>query len=483
MQPHAHEHRWSWLTPYCLTFTGVALLGSLLSAHPSLQTLTFASLPFPASTTLLLATSGICVGLILLAAHRATTQLRTDRAGEALLRPVLQPLTLLVVCLVGGRKLGDLLAPWMSEELSQYGTWAYVASLMGSILWLATVWVRHIATQSHLLHGSGGASSHEASTTAAPNALEDDDLPPLDACLTRSSAQSTPEPDPAPSAVNAPAQPEGLGLVVGGCTLLKELRQDTQGLLYLARERSSNQLVAVKTVALGAPDAADAAARRTQFLREANALTRLSHPNLVATYDVGIDKQLGYLVMDHIEGATLSSFCNGGRALSVSQAVNVIATVADALDYAHRQGLVHRAMRPDTIAMTEDHRIKVVDFALPSCTEAPRAADPVAISAPLFHAPECAAGKALDGRADIFSLGIILYALLARPSYTDARLNPASAPLSNSAPPASRSLRSDVPVGVACALERATQPDPARRYSKAGDFAQALRVGLLAAAA
>lgn len=481
MQPHAHEHRWSWLTPYCLTFTGVAMLGSLLSAHPSLQTLTFAALPFPASTTLLLATSGICVGLILLAAHRATTQLRTDRAGEALLRPVLQPLTLLVVCLVSGRKLGDLLAPWMSEELSQYGTWAYVSSLMGSILWLATVWVRHIASQSHLLHGSGGASSHEASTTTAPDALEDDDLPPLDACLTRSSAQSPPE--PVPSTVNAPSQPEGLGLEVGTCTLMKELRQDTQGLLYLARERSSNQLVAVKTVPLGAPDAADATARRTQFLREANALTRLSHPNLVATYDVGIDKHLGYLVMDHIEGTTLSSFCNGGRALSVSQAVNVIATVADALDYAHRQGLVHRAMRPDTIVMTEDHRIKVVDFALPSCTEASRAADPVTASAPLFHAPECTAGKALDGRADIFSLGIILYALLARPSYIDAGLNPASAPLSNSAPPASRSLRSDVPVGVAYALERATQPDPARRYSKAGDFAQALRVGLLAAAA
>lgn len=481
MQPHAPEHRWSWLTPYCLTFAGVALLGSLLSAHPSLQTLTFAALPFPASTALLLATFGICVGLILLAARRATTQLRNDRGGEALLRPVLQPLTLLVVCLVGGRKLGDLLAPRMSEELSQYGTWAYVASLMGSVLWLATVWVRHIASHSRLLHGSGGAASHEASTTAAPDLLEDDDLPPLDACLTRSSAQSTPE--PVPSTVNAPSQPEGLGLEVGTCTLLKELRQDTQGLLYLARERSSNQLVAVKTVPLGAPDAADATARRTQFLREANALTRLSHPNLVATYDVGIDKHLGYLVMDHIEGTTLSSFCNRGRALSVSQAVNVIATVADALDYAHRQGLVHRAMRPDTIVMTEDHRIKVVDFALPSCTEASRAADPAAISAPLFHAPECAAGKALDGRADIFSLGIILYELLARPSYIDAGLNPASAPLSYSAPPASRSLRSDVPVGVACALERATQPDPARRYSKAGDFAQALRVGLLAAAA
>lgn len=473
LQPPTHDHRWSWLTPYCLVFATVAIGGVFLSTHHALQTLSLAPLPFPASTATLLTTYSLCVGLILLAARRASTLLRSDHEGEALARILLQPLTLLLLCLAGSHKLGDLLTPWASDTTVSYASWASLAALAGSALWLATVWLHHTGVLSRLVHKAPQPTADDDSIAGTlDEAVADDDLPPLNTY--QADASSKPIAEPAPTATS-PIQ-EGLGRTVGTYALLSTLADDGCGMSYRAREHSSRQLVTVKTLSLGEPAAAETAVRRTHFLREANALTRLSHPNLVATYEVGTDKDLGYLAMEPIDGTQLSAFCKAGHSLSLSQAINIIATVADALDYAHRQGMVHRGISPASIVMTDDHRIKVIDFALPSYTDArpPHISDTLPSNP--YRAPECASGKPIDGRADMFSLGMVLTTLLATPAHVGAHT--ATQP-----PGAAGSLRADVPAGVVYALERAMQTDPARRYRTAGEFAQALRVGLLAAAA
>jgi serine/threonine protein kinase len=152
---------------------------------------------------------------------------------------------------------------------------------------------------------------------------------------------------------------------------------------------------------------------KDQFFREAEAAGKLTHPNIVTIYDVGEDHDMAYIAMELLIGKDLTNFCRKGKLLPVQRVLSVTASVAEALDYAHLQGVVHRDIKPANIILLENDRIKVADFGIARMmASSTKTQTGVIFGTPNYMSPEQVAGKKVDGRSDLFSLGIVLYELL-----------------------------------------------------------------------
>lgn len=471
MHTSSSHHQWGWLAPYGGAIIGVLVGGSVLAGRPALQHLAIPSIGISASAGIHLLAHVLGLGLAFLVAHRAAAQLPDDGAGATFFRAILRPLASLAICILAGRKLGELLAPFASPDLHYYGKWALLAATVGSGAWLTAAWLGHTEALSQLLHAPASLAAKPPAQEADPDDLLDE--APVPSKPGGKSHTSIHEPD------------EAVGDTLGRYKILKELGRGSMGIVYLGKDPTIQRFVAIKTVPLDRGDDEGAAQEiQKSFFREAESTGRLSHPNIVTIYDAGEQDSVGYIAMEYLEGVTLKAMCQPGKLLPLSQAVNVVVTVADALDYAHRQGVVHRDIKPANIMLTHDHRIKVMDFGIARMASSTKTHSSVTLGTPSYMAPEQAAGKKVDGRADIFSLGIVLYELLAgrRPFQGDDVVSLLFQICKEPHPPIT-THRSDLPSGLIHALEQALKKDPAHRYAKAGDFGQALRVALQASAA
>ncbi len=199
----------------------------------------------------------------------------------------------------------------------------------------------------------------------------------------------------------------------GRYELIRELGRGSMGTVYLGRDPKINREVAIKTMAYEDVDDGDLAQVKARFFREAEAAGKLSHPNIVAVYDVGEEHDMAYIAMELLSGEDLTFHCKPDNLLPTARAVAIIADVALALDYAHGQGVIHRDIKPANIMMLEDGRIKVADFGIAQVVDAARTRSSVVLGTPNYMSPEQVAGKSLDGRSDLFSLGVVFYELLA----------------------------------------------------------------------
>jgi serine/threonine-protein kinase len=223
---------------------------------------------------------------------------------------------------------------------------------------------------------------------------------------------------------------------------------------------------------------------RDRFFREAESTGRLSHPNIVTIYDAGEEHELGYIAMEVLEGTTLKEWSRKPNLLPLEQLLPVIATVADALDYAHQQGVVHRDIKPANIMLTKERLVKVMDFGIAKMASSSKTQTDIVLGTPSYMSPEQLAGKKVDGRSDIFSLGVVLFELLAgRPAFTADNVPALLFAIAHHPHPALSTLRPDVPASVQEAIDRALQKDPVLRHRRAGEFAQELRACLQGLAA
>jgi predicted Ser/Thr protein kinase len=230
--------------------------------------------------------------------------------------------------------------------------------------------------------------------------------------------------------------------------------QGGMGAVYLARQPALDRPVALKLVR---PRAADPAFAE-RFAREARALARLSHPNVVAVYESGEADGLPYLVMEYVPGATLRALMRDRRQTPAA-ALALVPQLCDALDYAHAQGVVHRDVKPENILVTPDGRVKVVDFGLA------KVADPAAgsltgtrqaMGTPHYMAPEqWERPGTVDHRADIYALGVVLYELLTG-ELPHGRFDPPS-------------RKAGVDARVDAVVFRALARAPGDRYQRAGE--------------
>jgi serine/threonine-protein kinase len=198
----------------------------------------------------------------------------------------------------------------------------------------------------------------------------------------------------------------------GRYEIIKEIGRGGMGTVYLGRDPKINREVAIKTLEYAAVEPAELPEVKSRFFREAEAAGNLSHPNIVSIYDVGEEHDMAYIAMELLKGDNLTWVCVKGHLLPIPRILAVIADVTAALDYAHKQGVIHRDIKPANIMMLEDGRVKVTDFSIAHVVDASQTRTGVVLGTPNYMSPEQVSGEGLDGRSDLFSMGIVLYEML-----------------------------------------------------------------------
>ncbi len=200
---------------------------------------------------------------------------------------------------------------------------------------------------------------------------------------------------------------------LGRYEIIKELGHGAMGVVYLGQDPSINREVAIKTLNYDDVEAQQLDEVKEQFFREAEAAGKLSHPNIVTIYDAGEDHDLAYIAMELLKGKELTHYCHKGRLMPVNRVLSVGLSVAEALAYAHQQGVVHRDIKPANIILMENDQVKVADFGIARfMSSSTKTQTGVIFGTPNYMSPEQVAGKKVDGRSDLFSLGVVLYEML-----------------------------------------------------------------------
>ena len=199
---------------------------------------------------------------------------------------------------------------------------------------------------------------------------------------------------------------------LGRYEILKELGRGAMGTVFLGRDPRINREVALKTLPYDEIEPQELDEVKSRFFREAEAAGRLSHPNIVSIHDAGEEHDMAYIAMELLEGIELSEYCSSGSLLPVERVLEIILSVATALEYAHSNGVVHRDIKPSNIMIVKDDLVKVTDFGIARVIDTSSTRTGIALGTPSYMSPEQVAGKKVDGRSDLFSLGIVFYQLL-----------------------------------------------------------------------
>jgi serine/threonine-protein kinase len=256
----------------------------------------------------------------------------------------------------------------------------------------------------------------------------------------------------------------------GRYEVLNELGRGAMGVVYKARDPRINRVVAVKTISLIGQSSEDESEYRQRFFREAEAAGRLSHPGIVTVFDAGEEPETRapYIVMEFVGGESLeNTLARNNRKLPVATALQLTMEVAEALDNAHCMGVVHRDLKPANILLTEDGHAKIADFGVAKLNLAHQSSAGRAVGTPAYMSPEQLNGDVVDGRSDLFSLGVILYTVLTghRPFQGNSALT-VSYKVVNRDPIPATLLDTELPAGLDYIITRAMAKDPQDRYQR-----------------
>lgn len=266
--------------------------------------------------------------------------------------------------------------------------------------------------------------------------------------------------------------------MLGRYQVEKELGKGAMGVVYQGRDPKIGRTVAIKTLALSAEfEGQELQDARERFFREAETAGRLQHPNIVTIFDAGEDHDLAYIAMEFLSGQDLTAFTRPGHLLPVDKVLRIGERVALALDHAHRQQVVHRDIKPANVMVdfTTDV-VKVTDFGIARVTDSSRTKTGMILGTPSFMSPEQLAGQRVDGRSDLYSLGVTLYQLLTGqlPFRADS-MAALMFQIANEPAAAVTVLRPDLPVELARVLQRLLAKSPADRHPSGEALATDLR--------
>ena len=263
----------------------------------------------------------------------------------------------------------------------------------------------------------------------------------------------------------------------GRYEILTELGRGAMGIVYKARDPKINRVVAVKTISLAGQPAEEELEYRQRFFREAEAAGRLSHPGIVTVFDVGEEPETRapYIVMEFVAGQSLDKLLlsRGDHKLPPEAALQIALELAEALDCAHAQGVVHRDLKPANILLTEDGHAKIADFGVAKLNLANITLAGRTLGTPAYMSPEQLNDEPVDGRSDLFSLGVILYTLLTgyRPFQGNSALTVAFKVVNRDPIPATI-LDTELPSGLDYIISRAIAKDPSQRYQRGMEIVQ-----------
>ncbi len=268
--------------------------------------------------------------------------------------------------------------------------------------------------------------------------------------------------------------------VLGRYEIERELGRGAMGIVYLGKDPKINRQVAIKTLDYSQFSESEVKTIKARFFREAEAAGRLNHPNIVTVYDVGEENGLSFIAMDYVQGVSLGQHTKPEVLLPVKKVYEIIAEVAETLDYAHRQKIVHRDIKPGNIMYNpNDESVKITDFGIARITDSVRTTTGSFMGSPSYMAPEQMTGTNVDGHADIYALGVSFYQLLCGelPFQADSLGNLAYKITREKHKPL-REVRSDLPSSATRIINRALQKKPENRFASGKEMAEAVRRGM-----
>jgi len=283
------------------------------------------------------------------------------------------------------------------------------------------------------------------------------------------------------------AHPGGTMLLDGGAVekpmlgryqVDKELGKGAMGVVYLGKDPKIGRVVAIKTMALSQEFSGDELVdARERFFREAETAGRLQHQNIVTIFDAGEEHDLAYIAMEFLKGKDLLDFCKDSNLLPVPKVLSIVARVAEALAYAHRQNVVHRDIKPANIMYELDSdTVKVTDFGIARITDSSKTKTGLVLGTPSFMSPEQLAGKKVDGRSDLYSLGVMLFQMLTGVlPFRGESMAELMFKIANEEAPDIRIIRKELPESLANLVALSVSKRPETRYQDGDQFAADLR--------
>jgi len=244
------------------------------------------------------------------------------------------------------------------------------------------------------------------------------------------------------------------------------------GTVYRGHDPVIDRKVAVKVYTASEVEFGSEVAQK-MFLNEAQVVGALDHPNILRIYDAGNFKGRPYIAMEYVEGLrTLGPYCKADDLLPMESVIRIVEKCAEALDYAHRNGVTHRDIKPDNIMLTTDDEVKIVDFGVAEHKNKRSDDSFQTVGTPTYMSPEQAKGEEIAGQSDIYSLGVILFQLLTgNVPFKAPGLAALSILITTKDPKSVRELRADIPVELEAIVKRAMAKDLAERYKTGNEMA------------
>jgi serine/threonine protein kinase len=263
---------------------------------------------------------------------------------------------------------------------------------------------------------------------------------------------------------------------VGRYEVIKELGQGAMGIVYKARDPKINRLLAIKTIRFSDEFEEDKVKDvKERFFKEAEIAGQLSHPSIVAIYDVGEDYDLTYLAMEFLEGGDLRRYCQKDSRLPLRRVLRIISETALALDYAHKNNVIHRDVKPANIMLLKNGKIKVTDFGIAKAVSSSQTKSGVILGTPNYMSPEQINGDPIDGRSDIFSLGVVFFELLnGQLPFQGKNLTSLLYNVTQSRHPSVRAINPNIPKACEQIIDRALAKDPEKRFQSGEEVAKYL---------
>jgi serine/threonine-protein kinase len=460
--------RWNWIGSYSFAILGALIAGPVLSSFSLVQSLSIISLGLNGPNAVRLGADGLALVLLWLMAATAFREIPDNGRGLGFFRNLVLPITALLTVLFTNKALKTVGLPFVEQIGTARYAWGYAIGLVTAGGWLTLAWLFHLQA----LQAVWSSPAHSRKLVPAGEQLAESEE-----VVTKRPDLAT-KPVPLASNGQTPA-------MLGRYKVLKELGRGAMGVVYLGKDPKIQRFVAIKTMRLDEIDDDEKLKDfKARFFREAESTGRMSHPNIVTIYDAGEEQNLGFIAMELLEGTPLKQYARKPNLLPPKDVLSTLATVADALEYAHQQGVVHRDIKPANIMITKDQTVKVMDFGIAKMASSNKTQTDIVLGTPTYMSPEQIAGKKVDGRSDIFSLGVVLFELLAgQPPFTADNLSALLFTITHNPHPAIHSFRKDLSPMVQEILDRALQKELPQRYRRAGEFAQDLRACLHSLAA
>ncbi len=264
---------------------------------------------------------------------------------------------------------------------------------------------------------------------------------------------------------------------LGRYEIIRQIGKGAMGVVYLGQDPRINRTTAIKTFRFTEDhDPEEAEKLKTKFFREAESAGTLSHPNIVTIYDAGDEQDLAYIAMEYLEGEDLQKYTKPPNLLTVRRVIDVIADIAEGLDYAHQKGIVHRDIKPANVMLLKNGVVKITDFGIARITADSQTQTGIVKGTPHYMSPEQISGEKVDGRSDIFSLGSMMFQMLTgRVPFKGDSPAALMHQIMNTPHPNPRDYNPRVIKPLASILDKAMEKEREKRYQRAVHMAAHLR--------